>query len=335
MAFDLSGYGVPTGVIVVAIVLLLVFKFRKRDRPMPEKTAEELIEAPKERVIEPADSSDVEYNPAPPEKPAWNPKPTAKKPGKEIEYYTPHERLPKKERIQVSHIEEWFLPVANQGKTAACGAFAATSIYEHFYNRDAGEVREKDAKRSELFLYYNAREDKTKDCGSENIDIANSIVKDGCCDYGYWRYDDKWSEYYTKIPDNEEAARKNALKHCVKDVKALPHKGKVWIETLREGNPILIQVKFPKNLARTDKVFAKTPHYGLLKDKHTYHSMVIVGYDSHYPTEKGNIEAFRVRNSWGKGWGDGGYMWIEKKVLGDMTKSGGTYPIVLIGRTKR
>lgn len=43
------------------------------------------------------------------------------------------------------------------------------------------------------------------------------------------------------------------------------------------------------------------------------HALVVVGYDDH----KG---AFRLMNSWGKNWGDNGYIWVKYKDFGDFCK---------------
>lgn len=40
------------------------------------------------------------------------------------------------------------------------------------------------------------------------------------------------------------------------------------------------------------------------------HAMLVVGYDN-------TKEAFRVINSWGKNWGDGGYVWVDYKLFQD------------------
>jgi len=40
---------------------------------------------------------------------------------------------------------------------------------------------------------------------------------------------------------------------------------------------------------------------------HAYHAMTLCGYDD----TKGTNGAFRVVNSWGTGWGDGGYIWVD------------------------
>ncbi|WP_412561378.1 C1 family peptidase [Winogradskyella sp. MIT101101] len=41
--------------------------------------------------------------------------------------------------------------------------------------------------------------------------------------------------------------------------------------------------------------------------QHAYHAMVVSGYDN----SKGANGAFKVINSWGNGWGNGGYIWID------------------------
>lgn len=43
------------------------------------------------------------------------------------------------------------------------------------------------------------------------------------------------------------------------------------------------------------------------------HALVVVGYDEHR-------EAFRLMNSWGKTWGDSGYIWVKYKDFGDYCK---------------
>jgi C1A family cysteine protease len=41
--------------------------------------------------------------------------------------------------------------------------------------------------------------------------------------------------------------------------------------------------------------------------QHAYHAIVLAGYDD----SKGSRGAFRVYNSWGSGWGDRGYIWVD------------------------
>ena len=44
-----------------------------------------------------------------------------------------------------------------------------------------------------------------------------------------------------------------------------------------------------------------------INGQHAYHALVLVGFDDN----KGTGGAFRVRNSWGTGWGDNGSIWID------------------------
>lgn len=45
-------------------------------------------------------------------------------------------------------------------------------------------------------------------------------------------------------------------------------------------------------------------NYLMKGEDHAYHAMVLVGYDD-------SKQAFRVRNSWGDGWGDHGSIWVD------------------------
>ena len=65
-------------------------------------------------------------------------------------------------------------------------------------------------------------------------------------------------------------------------------------------------MKLPESFFRATKVWrAKPEDKGTKAKKHGYHAMVVIGYDDNY--EGG---AFRLLNSWGTAWGDGGYIWV-------------------------
>lgn len=80
-------------------------------------------------------------------------------------------------------------------------------------------------------------------------------------------------------------------------------------KALSEGYPILIGMKLPESFFSAKKVWRSvSSDKGTLAKKHGYHAMVAVGYDDNF--EGG---AIRVLNSWGPGWGDGGYIWVPYK----------------------
>lgn len=77
-------------------------------------------------------------------------------------------------------------------------------------------------------------------------------------------------------------------------------------KALTEGYPVLLGMKLPPSFFKATNTFRSLPSdKGNIAAKHGFHAMVVVGYDDNY--EGG---AFRVLNSWGAGWGDGGYIWV-------------------------
>ncbi|MDX1462597.1 MAG: C1 family peptidase [Marinirhabdus sp.] len=77
-------------------------------------------------------------------------------------------------------------------------------------------------------------------------------------------------------------------------------------KALTEGYPVLLGMKLPESFFRATKVWRSKPEdKGTTAKKHGYHAMVVIGYDDNY--EGG---AFRLLNSWGTAWGDGGYIWV-------------------------
>ncbi len=58
-----------------------------------------------------------------------------------------------------------------------------------------------------------------------------------------------------------------------------------------------------------------------MKENFGYHAMTIVGYDDKKLDETGKeIPSFKIINSWGKSWGDDGYLWISYNAFKKMVK---------------
>jgi len=84
-------------------------------------------------------------------------------------------------------------------------------------------------------------------------------------------------------------------------------------KALTEGYPVLLGMKLPPSFFKAQKTWRSIPaDKGNIAAKHGFHAMVVVGYDDVY--EGG---AFRVLNSWGTNWGDGGYIWVPYKEYED------------------
>lgn len=79
-------------------------------------------------------------------------------------------------------------------------------------------------------------------------------------------------------------------------------------KALTEGSPVSGAFKIPQNFkSDADGVWRPASDWqDDTKWKHGLHAMTIVGYDD---AKDGG--AFRVLNSWGTGWGDGGFIWMR------------------------
>ncbi len=42
------------------------------------------------------------------------------------------------------------------------------------------------------------------------------------------------------------------------------------------------------------------------------HCVLLTGWEDSYPSELGNVDIWKIRNSWGSDWGEGGYIYLER-----------------------
>lgn len=77
-------------------------------------------------------------------------------------------------------------------------------------------------------------------------------------------------------------------------------------KSLAEGYPVLLAMIVPESFYQPGKIWMPTASDSGPSGDHGRHAMCIVGYDD---TIGGG--AFRVLNSWGPDWCDGGYVWIR------------------------
>ena len=90
---------------------------------------------------------------------------------------------------------------------------------------------------------------------------------------------------------------------------------KVRVDTTRkalaEGFPVMLAFIVPESFYKPGKVWRELPTDNGPSGQHGRHAMLVVGYDD---TFEGG--AFRVLNSWGPNWADGGYVWIPYREYG-------------------
>jgi hypothetical protein len=77
-------------------------------------------------------------------------------------------------------------------------------------------------------------------------------------------------------------------------------------KALAEGHPVILCFVVPESFYGAKTLWQPAATDAGASGKHGRHAMCIVGYDD---TKFGG--AFRVMNSWGTSWGDGGFVWIK------------------------
>ena len=207
---------------------------------------------------------------------------------------------------------ESFSPIKNQLQIGACTAFAATALMEYYIKRTTG----KNYDLSEKFLYWVTRKLlgwEGKDSGAYLRTVMQALTRFGICEEKFAPYDQK----FTEMPDWTHGA-------LADDFKAETY---MRIDTPdRTNQQVLDKIKA--------LIFRKYPiQFGFSVFKNTMdrrtgdiyipgkntkqtggHAVVITGYDDdkHIKDMDGNVHrgALKIRNSWGKSWGDEGYGWL-------------------------
>lgn len=196
-----------------------------------------------------------------------------------------------------------FLPrPVNQGALGSCAAFTVGSVATGF-RAARGQIDPNTAWASPQFLYarmLKASQGKCDD-GTYIEDGLATLVVEGATPLARLPYSDKTCAMDPPAQDAHvyRIGSFEMLKPFTRD-KVKEH--------LSKGAPITFGVTLPPNFGSVAGAAAKNvfkSDQGQLGGKHGGgHAMVIVGYDD----ARG---AYRILNSWGPDWGDGGYLWWD------------------------
>ena len=77
-------------------------------------------------------------------------------------------------------------------------------------------------------------------------------------------------------------------------------------KALSEGYPVMLGFTVPESFYTSSQLWEPQPTDGGPSGQHGQHAMCMVGYDDN---KYGG--AFRILNSWGTGWADGGFFWVK------------------------
>ncbi len=196
--------------------------------------------------------------------------------------------------------------VEDQANSNSCCANAVVGAYEYLLNRAAGDSRD----ISRLFVYYVGRKrdqvifeegnKRPKDEGMSIVGAIEAMQMKGACPAELHPFD---LENVNAAPAPECF---DAAMDCkVSDAKKVPVELDAMRGCLAEGYPIVFGLKLTQ-------AFFRPPPSGRIKTPnaddpqsadHGLHAMLLVGYND-------RKACFIVRNSWGEGWGVGGYAYL-------------------------
>lgn len=140
------------------------------------------------------------------------------------------------------------------------------------------------------------------DCNGTNFEPAlNALISSGAASLSSVPYS-KLSCTSTSPKGNSSNKLANFRKICSETEGKTVNNFKYY---LNQGRPIAIGAKLGDNfMSWNSSAVIKSDTYKNPGMQHAYHAMVLTGYDD-------SKHAFRVRNSWGKSWGDNGSIWVD------------------------
>jgi hypothetical protein len=222
---------------------------------------------------------------------------------------------------QSASLEQYAPTPGDQGNHGTCVAFAngygiATILYAKTHNLTNKAIIDKYA-FSPSYLYEQIKNKDDKDCqsGADPIKAIITMIKGGDALMRSVPYNCNTTLSQSTIIEAtnyklQDAAILFAAKGMMKDDAYFKPDAEIINATkkaLAEGTPISGGFHIPKSFFSIKSTIWTSDPAEVNGDwKHNGHAMAIVGYDD-------NIAggAFRILNSWGNKWADGGYVWMK------------------------
>jgi C1A family cysteine protease len=218
-------------------------------------------------------------------------------------------------------LREWCSPVEDQGMLGSCTAHAGVGIIEYYERKSFG--RHIDASR--LFLYKVTRNlMKMKgDTGAYLRTTMGAMVLFGVPPEEYWPYMDDEKDF-----DKEPSSFCYAFAQSYQTLKYFTHdppgtKSEEILKKIKayliKGHPAMFGFTVYNSIEQADKT-GGIPFPSSKERIEGGHAVVAIGYDDKMKIKNkyGGVEtngALLIRNSWGKGWGEGGYGWLPYEYI--------------------
>ena len=195
---------------------------------------------------------------------------------------------------------------ADQGSYGTCTSWAVAYAARTIMEAIAQDREDPDANAelafSPSFVYYHIKDKDDSGC-TNGSSISNALQL--LTTQGVPRKSTFFSDCATYIP---QVAVNEAKEYRIKDYFTLflmdatqGRKIEATKKALAEGRPVIISMACYESFSHVKHVWN-----GSADEQRGHHAMCVVGYDD---DESGG--AFRIMNSWGTGWGEGGFAWVR------------------------
>jgi C1A family cysteine protease len=208
--------------------------------------------------------------------------------------------------------------VYDQGRLGSCTANAISAAFEFELLKQGAT----DFMPSRLFIYYNERAMEgtiNSDSGAMIRDGIKSVSKQGVCPETDWAYD--VTQFAEKPPKN---CYQEAQEHQVTAYQRIPRVLNQMKGCLASGRPFVFGFSVYESFEGDDVAktgVAQLPATG--EQMLGGHAVLAVGYDD-------SEQRFLVRNSWGDGWGMGGYFTLPYAYFTERSLSSDFWALVSI-----
>ncbi len=201
-----------------------------------------------------------------------------------------------------------FPPIGDQGSYGTCVAWATGYNHKSFleaWDDNHRTTFNSSQMFSPKYLFWSIpSSQKGADCNGTGFEPAYDVmISDGVANMATTPYTNLGD--CSSSPSNTENT--NAANYKIESYRQV----NVEIETLKQylaqNRALTFGAKLGENFMAwnsSDVLYDDTDTY---QGQHAYHAMTLCGYDD----SKGNNGAFKVVNTWGTGWGNAGYIWVD------------------------
>ncbi|MBP2645823.1 MAG: cysteine protease [Firmicutes bacterium] len=215
-------------------------------------------------------------------------------------------------------LRAWCSDIENQGGLGSCTAHAAAGIVEYFEKKSFGKFSDV----SRLFIYKTTRNllGVQGDTGAWLRNTMGALALCGAPDEKYWPYTDQTPAFDAEPTSFIYSVANDfrASKYFCHDALSLNISPVIVLENVKKylaaGIPAMFGFWGFASFGASDSPGA-VPYPCEGEQAEWGHAVAAVGYDdkkiiTNTRCNKATTGALLFRNSWGRGWGDGGYGWL-------------------------